>query len=120
MHSQTFRVGRLLLAASSLIALATPAHAETANAAGTGEVDQSEIVVTAQKRSERASDVPMSLTALAGHSVETMRLTQADDLSARVPNLQFSATVGENTPIFALRGVSMSDFSLNQAGPVAT
>jgi iron complex outermembrane recepter protein len=28
--------------------------------------------------------------------------------------------VGDGTPIFALRGVSMSDYSLNQSGPVAT
>lgn len=80
---------------------------------------QDEIVVTAQKRSEKASDVPISLSVLGGENLEAARLTQADDLAARIPNLRFSATVGENTPIFALRGVSMSDFSLNQAGPVA-
>lgn len=80
---------------------------------------QDEIVVTAQKRSEKASDVPLSLSVLGGENLEAARFAQADDLAARIPNLRFSATVGENTPIFALRGVSMSDFSLNQAGPVA-
>jgi len=38
----------------------------------------------------------------------------------KIPNLQLTSTVGDNTPIFALRGVSMSDYSLNQASPVAT
>lgn len=38
----------------------------------------------------------------------------------KVVNLQLTSIVGDNTPIFALRGVSMSDYSLNQASPVAT
>ena len=79
-----------------------------------------EIVVTAQKRSERLQDVPVSITALTGDSIRKQRITQADDLVSKIPNLQLTATVGENTPIFALRGVSMSDYSLNQSGPVAT
>ncbi|MCH7629690.1 MAG: TonB-dependent receptor [Proteobacteria bacterium] len=79
-----------------------------------------EIVVTAQKRSERAIDVPVSLSVLGRQALDSSHMTQADDLSASIPNLRFSATVGENTPIFSLRGVSMADFSLNQAGPVAT
>jgi iron complex outermembrane receptor protein len=92
------------------------ASAQTPDAA---EQPAGEIVVTAQKRAERASDVPLSLSVLGGEALDAARLTQADDLAMRIPNLRFSATVGENTPIFALRGVSMSDFSLNQAGPVA-
>ncbi|MFN3513824.1 MAG: TonB-dependent receptor [Phenylobacterium sp.] len=79
-----------------------------------------EVVVTAQKRSERLQDVPVSVTALSGEALAAQRVTQIDDLVNRVPNLQLSATSGANTPIFALRGVSMSDYSLNQASPVAT
>lgn len=80
----------------------------------------SEIVVTAQRRSERLQDVPVSVTALSGAALARQRLDRVDDLVSKVPNLQFSGTVGDSTPIFSLRGVSMSDFSLNQAGPVAT
>lgn len=98
-------------------AIPEQSRAETVDASAT---EPGEIVVTAQKRTERAGDVPVSLSVLGGAALDRARLTQADDLAARIPNLQFSATVGENTPIFALRGVSMSDFSLNQSGPVAT
>lgn len=84
------------------------------------EAPAGEIVVTAQKRAERAGDVPLSLSVIGSETLQTARLSQADEIAALIPNLRFSATVGENTPIFALRGVSMSDFSLNQAGPVAT
>lgn len=76
--------------------------------------------MTAQKRSERLQDVPIAVSALGGDSLERQRVTQADELAGKIVNLQLTSTVGDNTPIFALRGVSMSDYSLNQASPVAT
>jgi len=76
--------------------------------------------VTAQKRSERLQDVPVSVSAITGDALQQQRVTQTDELVTKVPNLQLTSTVGDNTPIFALRGVSMSDYSLNQASPVAT
>ncbi|WP_236036233.1 TonB-dependent receptor [Rhizorhabdus histidinilytica] len=82
--------------------------------------DPQEIVVTAQKRSERLQDVPISISAIGGDAVRKQRLSSADDLVSKVANLQLTSTVGDGTPIFALRGVSMSDYSLNQSGPVAT
>lgn len=79
-----------------------------------------EVVVTAQRRSERLQDVPVSVSAVSGDTLAAQHVTQIDDLASKVPNLQLTSTSGANTPIFALRGVSMSDYSLNQAGPVAT
>ena len=106
----------LLLAGASVPALAqeTPAAEAPAIADGT------DIVVTAQKRSERLQDVPIAVSALGGDALERQRVTQADELAGKIVNLQLTSTVGDNTPIFALRGVSMSDYSLNQASPVAT
>ncbi len=69
---------------------------------------------------ERLQDVPIAVSALGGDSLERQRVTQADELASKIVNLQLTSTVGDNTPIFALRGVSMSDYSLNQASPVAT
>jgi len=89
-------------------------------AAQTAPADDQEIVVTAQKRSERLQDVPISVSAIGGDAIRKQRLSSADDLVTKIPNLQLTSTVGDGTPIFALRGVSMSDYSLNQAGPVAT
>lgn len=79
-----------------------------------------DIVVTAAKRSENLQDVPISLSAISGDSLSKQRVTQVDELVSKIPNLQLTSTAGENTPIFSLRGVSMSDYSLNQASPVAT
>ncbi|MBD3728169.1 MAG: TonB-dependent receptor [Sphingomonadales bacterium] len=79
-----------------------------------------EILVTASKRAENLQDVPISLSAIGGDSLAKSRTTNVDDLVTKVANLQLTSIVGDNTPIFALRGVSMSDYSLNQSSPVAT
>ncbi|MBW8859085.1 MAG: Plug domain-containing protein, partial [Caulobacter sp.] len=79
-----------------------------------------EVVVTAQKRSEKLSDVPISITALGATQLTARHVSSLSDLTSAAPNLHAIGTVGDDTPIFALRGVSMSDYSLNQSGPIAT
>ncbi|WP_374649617.1 TonB-dependent receptor [Rhizorhabdus sp.] len=111
---RTSRIAVMLLAGLSSQALMAQTAADETVA------DSMEIVVTAQKRSERLQDVPISVSAIGGDAVRKQRLTSADDLVSKVANLQLTSTVGDGTPIFALRGVSMSDYSLNQSGPVAT
>ncbi|MFZ5707534.1 MAG: TonB-dependent receptor [Pseudomonadota bacterium] len=111
---RTSRIAAMLLTGLSSQALIAQTAADETVA------DSMEIVVTAQKRSERLQDVPISVSAIGGDAVRKQRLTSADDLVSKVANLQLTSTVGDGTPIFALRGVSMSDYSLNQSGPVAT
>jgi len=98
------------------------AAGNTARAQDTAAQEQGggEIVVTAAKRAERLQDVPIAISAIGGEALQKSRVTSSDELVNKIPNLQLTSTVGDNTPIFALRGVSMSDFSLNQASPVAT
>ncbi|WP_235528860.1 TonB-dependent receptor [Phenylobacterium sp. Root1277] len=97
---------------------ATSAGAQTSPDTSGAYVE--EVVVTAAKRSENLQSVPISVSAITGDSLAQSRVDSVDALVTRVPNLQLSSTVGPNTPIFAVRGVSMSDFSLSQASPVAT
>jgi len=79
-----------------------------------------EIVVTATKRVESVQDIPISVSVIGGDTLAKSRATEVDDLVAKVANLQMNGVSGANVPIFALRGVSMADFSLNQSSPVAT
>ena len=64
--------------------------------------------------------VPISVSAIGGDTLAKSRVSSVDSLVTKVANLQLTSIVGDNTPIFALRGVSMSDYSLNQSSPVAT
>ena len=110
-HSRALKAALVLLLTSTSGA-AFAQEAETP--------DSDEIIVTANKRSENLQSVSISVSAVAGDALEKGRTTQIDELVSKVPNLQLTSTVGDNTPIFALRGVSLNDFSLNQSGPVAT
>ena len=49
-----------------------------------------EIIVTAQKRAQSLQDVPLSVNAVSGETIEEMNLTGLDDLSSYVPNLTIS------------------------------
>lgn len=104
------------IAISLMAGISTAGYAQAA----AEEADPNEIIVTATKRAENLQSIPISVSAITGDTLSRSRVTQADELVTKIPNLQLTSTVGDNTPIFALRGVSMSDYSLNQASPVAT
>jgi len=110
----------LLLAGQAMAAQAqdvTPDDvAESAAPAG----EEGDIVVTAQKRSERLQDIPIAISAIGGDNLEKQRITGAEDLVTLVANLQNHSTNGDGMPIFAIRGVKMADYSFNQSSPVAT
>jgi iron complex outermembrane receptor protein len=77
-----------------------------------------EVVVTSQRRAESVQDTPVAITGLADDALQKLGFENANDISAQVPNMQVSGPYGEVQPIFAIRGVSMSDYSSNQASPI--
>ena len=78
------------------------------------------VIVTAQKRTERLSDVPASISVVGGEELAKSRISSAGDLVQLVPNLQMNGAIGNSQPIYSIRGVSMNDYSLNQNAPIAT
>ncbi|MBS0395169.1 MAG: TonB-dependent receptor [Proteobacteria bacterium] len=105
------------LAAAVGALLGAAAHAETAPV-DTGAL--AEVVVTAQKRTESLQSVPVSVTALTANQLGELKMDTPSDLTTQIPNLQVNGIVGEGSPIFSLRGVSMFDYSLSQSSPVAS
>jgi len=77
-----------------------------------------EVIVTAQKRSESTQDTPIAITGMSENQLEKFGFSSANDISAQVPNMQVSSPYGDVQPIFSIRGVSMSDYSSNQASPI--
>ena len=78
-------------------------------AAPDGELQ--EIVVTAQKRTERLRDVPMSINAASGDELTEHGITRAEDLGKIVPGFAFAQS--ENgLPVFFLRGVGFNTTAL--------
>lgn len=78
-----------------------------------------EVIVTAQKRTESLQDVPVSVSSLNTGDLEGLKLRNAADIAAQVPNLQIQTPYGDTQPYFSLRGVSMLDYSHHQSSPVA-
>lgn len=103
--------------ASILLASSGASFAQEAEDSGEG---LQEVVVTAQKRAENLQSVPVSVTALTSTQLGSLKLDDASKLAAQIPNLQVNGIVGEGSPLFSLRGVSMFDYSLSQSSPVAS
>ena len=107
----------LVLAGSMAIAAALPAAAQTSAAAPAAEGDKlEEITVTAQRRAEKLQDVPISMSAVSGATLENLGITSFDDYAALIPNLSVGSGAGaggagsgfgvSSTRAVAIRGVA--------------
>lgn len=98
----------VLLGATSVGCLAI---STTAQAAGDAETGVSDIVVTAQKRSESVLDVPIAITALSGDDLAKSQAFRLQDFVERVPGLQFLNGSGLFNQV-VIRGVSAGDATI--------
>lgn len=76
-----------------------------------------EIIVTAQKREEAASTVPIAITAYSGEDMATLGVTDTRDLRNLVPGFS-AADSGYNTPIYTLRGIGFNDSTYSATSTV--
>ena len=112
MHNRIGRLSRLLLTSVALGSFGCGAAlAQEANDSVSDEPGVGEIIVTAEKRSESASKVPMSITALSGEKLGELGIKEPRDLVKVTPSFTFAdSQIG--TPIYTLRGVGFVDFSV--------
>ena len=66
-----------------------------------------EITVTAEKRSERLQDVPLSVSALSGDTLQAMGAQSFTDYARSIPGLTFT-DLGGGRQIPAIRGINPS------------
>src|SRR5580698_7943743 len=85
-----------------LTALALAALPIVTVAAGDDQLE--EIVVTAQKRSERLQDVPAAITAISGDALNELHLQGNADLARSVPSLSFDV-LGPGESTLTIRGL---------------
>lgn len=107
----------LLCLALACASPATIAQAQTAGPAPAVAEDEledgsvAEIVVTANKRTERLQDVPMSVSALGSEQLQDQRIVSALDLNAVSPLLRVSSGDAAANPKIFIRGTGISDFN---------
>ena len=102
-----------LLADAPLAIASDDGTTVTLRAADPGTSEQtSDIIVTAQRRPERARDVPISLSAFGQRTIEAARLDELRDLSRITPGLLVS-NFSIGSPVVAIRGATNT---FNQIG----
>jgi iron complex outermembrane recepter protein len=73
---------------------------------------QEEIVVTAQRRTEKLKDVPISISAVSGGELEARRIENYEDIARTVPGVSFNTLQGaEGLDNISIRGVSSTSGS---------
>ena len=118
---------KLLRLSTSALCLAVPtvAHAQQQAPVATinpvlAEEAQSgsgDIIVTAQRRSERLQDIPMAITALGGAALERAPISNISDLQTSVPNVNISLRNGSG--VVAIRGIGYDIVTAGADGSVA-
>ena len=109
-------------AASLALLISTPALAQTANpapAAATAD-ESGEIIVTAQKRSERLQDVPLAVTVVSGDTLAATGKVSLEGAQYLVPSLNFLKSGTTLNQSLFLRGVGTANFSIAGEPSVST
>ncbi|MDZ4271586.1 MAG: TonB-dependent receptor [Erythrobacter sp.] len=103
----------LLAGCAGIATFAAPVHAQDMAGDSASVSDQAEegvIIVTARRREERLIDVPLSITALSGESLEQQGIQDLTQIGQQVPNITLEVSRGTNTTLTAfIRGVGQQD-----------
>jgi iron complex outermembrane receptor protein len=94
------------VSAAAIMLVASTAHAQISAAdsrSGASAPADNEIIVTAQRRQERLSDVPLSVTAVTSESLERNRVTDLTRVQLLSPGLQWAHQGSDAFP--SIRGV---------------
>ncbi|MFW2853507.1 TonB-dependent receptor [Sphingomonas sp. TX0543] len=84
-------------------------------AANSGEAQADDIVVTAQKRSERLIEVPLSISVVQSATIASQNLVKLEDIVARVPGLATNTAEFGQVQI-AVRGVTTGGLNNSTVG----
>ncbi|HEX7874859.1 MAG TPA: TonB-dependent receptor plug domain-containing protein [Sphingobium sp.] len=96
-------MGRGVLVGSASLLVIAAAHAQTDA--------QDDIVVTAQKRTERLQDVPLAVTAINGNALNNRQIFDTNNLVQAVPSLNYQQGNNPTNSSFRIRGVGTSLFN---------
>lgn len=112
------RVPLLLCTALATSLTAAPTLAQNA-AAVEDDAGIADIVVTAQRRAQALSDVPVAVQAFNGDTLEQMNIRSTSDLQMVVPSLNVSQGY-QGIPIYTLRGIGFNTINLSSTSTVGT
>ena len=108
----------IALTGASLLALATPAWAQESASQAAEPSAGADIIVTAQRKAEKVTEVPISITVANQAQLERQQVNTLNDLNRVAPSLEIQQAPGQNTGGGgSIRGIGTQTFS---AGAVAS
>ncbi len=116
--SKMQKAASLLITTAMLLAGTGMARAQQAASPRPAAADEGEIVVTAQKREQRLSDVPIAVTAIGGDALEQMRVQGVADAIGRTPGVSAITSTSLGGTSLAVRGVSAGSPIFAGSSPV--
>ncbi|MFN5723256.1 MAG: TonB-dependent receptor, partial [Betaproteobacteria bacterium] len=104
MTTRTFKLNPVASAALAAIFIAAVPNPSMAQQAGAAASDDSQtITVTARKRTEKASEVPLSISVVGGEEIKDRGAARLSEVA--VPNVAFFGAENNALPNFSIRGV---------------
>ncbi|MDB5715467.1 MAG: Outer rane receptor protein mostly Fe transport [Sphingomonadales bacterium] len=103
-----------LACSTAVLAQTAPVVPQPADAAAQDQVDNStvsEIVVTANKRVQKLSDVGLAVAVVGGDALRNQKISSLADIAQTVPGLSYTPSAN-STPVYTLRGVGFYETSL--------
>lgn len=108
-----FRNSRIvvgLMAGTAALAFTVPAHAQDTTPGASNAGGDAEIIVSARRRDERITDVPIAVTAISGDQLEAVGAIDITDVQNQAPNVTLENSRGTNSTLTAfIRGVGQQD-----------
>jgi iron complex outermembrane recepter protein len=103
--------GQLMLLGCASLAgvIAMPALAQVAETETAEAEAIQDIVVTAQRRSERVQDIPVAISAFGGQAIERAGIASLENIAPRVPSFYFGS-FGAARPQLYIRGIGTRSF----------
>ena len=103
-----------MVSGTALAQTAPPDPAPAATPAPQGDQPEdftTDIVVTAQRKEERLSRVPLSVVAFGSEELQTRNIVSEQDIGSLVPGLQVKNGQNSNQLSFSMRGQTLDPFS---------
>jgi iron complex outermembrane receptor protein len=104
----------ILLASVAAVGISTSAAAQDSAVAGTTVASESQvadIIVTARRRDESLSKVPISIAVLSSGALETQGIRSEQDLQTAVPGLLIQQSGSSNSINYSIRGQTVDQFT---------
>ncbi|KAF1049497.1 TonB-dependent receptor [Xylophilus sp.] len=92
------------------------APADTAPQAATADLGT--VVITSQRREEKAQDVGIALSVVSGDSLAERGIQKVFDLQYSAPNVEIDPLYGSDNVQFRIRGVGLRDYASNNTATV--